>query len=193
MKKLLVLLSLVFLTSCKLTYYYPNTQRNRVEQVLGVTTQGDTIQVPIDYFGDRTLRNYDFNLEYFFWRNDWLLYNPNIYNRRWFVNNWWWNPYTPFGYPTYIYRPNNVWRPYSVPREQPRRWRTRTNIQQRRNEVQPNRGRNNQQTRQPQYVRPSQQRSRVTTPPPTNSNRNSTVRRSNTNTRTTNGGRPIKQ
>ena len=185
----LLLLSVTFLTSCRLTYYYPNT--SRVEKVLGVTHEGDTIQVPIDYFGDRTQGQYDFNLQYFYWRNDWFLYNPNIYNRRWFVNNWWWNPYTPFGYPTYIYRPNNVWRPRSVPREEPRRWRSRTNIEQRRNEVQPNRGRSNQtQVRQPVYNRPTRQR--VTTPPPTPSNRNSTVR-SNNNSRSTNGARPIKQ
>lgn len=174
MRYIPIILLFLFLTSCKLTYYYPSTQRNQVEQVLGVTTMGDTIQVPVDYFGDRVSRNYDFNLEYFFWRNDWFLYNPNIYNRSWFVNNWWWNPYTPLGYPTYIYRPNNVWRP-------------QTNTKQRRSDVQPNRGRSNQQSRQPQYVRPSQQRSRVTTPPPTNSNRSSTVRRSTT------GGRTIKQ
>ena len=75
---------------------------------------------------------------------------------------------------------------------QPRRWRTRTNIQQRRNETpQPTRGRANQtQVRKPVYNRPSTPRARVTTPPPTPSNRNSTVR---SNNRSTNGGRPIKQ
>jgi hypothetical protein len=185
---LLLLLSLIFLSSCRLSYYYPAHSQNRVDKVLGVTQEGDTIQVPIDYFGDRTQTTYDFNLEYFFWRNDWHLYNPNIYNRRWFVNNLWWNPYTPFGYPTYIYRPNNIWRPAV---QEPRRWRTRTNIEQRRNQVQPNRGRSNQtQVRQPVYNRPI--RGKVTTPPPTPSNRNSTVR-SNNNSRTTTGGRPIKQ
>lgn len=56
--------------------------------------------------------------------------------------------------------------------QQPRRWRTRTNIQRRRAEerTQSNRGRSNQ-------------RLRSTTPPPTHSNRNSSVRRSNTNIR----------
>lgn len=178
MKKLLVLFLLITFTSCKLTSYHPSSQRDRVEQVLGVTTAGDTIQVPIDYFGDRVTRQYDFNIEYFFWRNNWWLYNnPSLYNRSWFYRNWWWNPYSP---PVII---QNTRPRYS----QPRRWRTRTNIQQRRNEVkpQPNRGRSNQQTRQPKYVRP-RTRTRVTTPPPTHSNRNSTVRRSNNNTRTKN-------
>lgn len=180
----LLLLSVIFLSSCRLSYYYPSSVR--VDKVLGVTQEGDTIQVPIDYFEDRAQRQYDFNLEYFYWRNDWFFYNPNIYNRRWFVNNWWWNPYTHWSYPTYIQRQRT---------QQPRRWRTKTNIQQRRRnevqpkrrtpQVQPNRGRSNQQTRKPQYVRPNT-RSRVTTPPPTHSNRNSTVRRSNTNTRTKN-------
>ena len=178
----LLLLSVIFLSSCRLSYYYPSSAR--VDKVLGVTQEGDTIQVPIDYFEDRTQRQYDFNLEYFYWRNDWFFYNPNIYNRRWFVNNWWWNPYTHWSYPTYIQRQRT---------QQPRRWRTKTNIEQRRrNEVQkrrrtvqPNRGRNNQQrtqVRQPVYNRPTT-RGRVTTPPPTHSNRSSTVRRSNNNTR----------
>ena len=85
MKKLLVLLLALPFASCKLTYYHPSSQANRVEQVLGVTTAGDTIQVPIDYFGDRINRDYDFNLEYFYWRNNWWLYNnPTFYNRSWF-------------------------------------------------------------------------------------------------------------
>ena len=180
MKKVFLVLSVVFLlSSCRVTYHH-SSRSNEVREVLGVTTAGDTIQVPIDYFGDRLNRQYDFNLQYFFWRDNWWLYNnPSLYNRSWFYRNYWWNPYTP---PIIIQNP----RPrYSQP--QPRRWRTRTNIQQRRNEVkpQPNRGRSNQQTRKPQYVRPNT-RSRVTTPPPTHSNRNSTVRRSNTNTRTKN-------
>ena len=182
----LLLLSVIFLSSCRLSYYYPSSVR--VDKVLGVTQEGDTIQVPIDYFEDRAQRQYDFNLEYFYWRNDWFLYNPNIYNRRWFVNNWWWNPYTHWSYPTYIYRPNNVWRPRNQPR--------RNEVQPRRRtpQVQPNRGRSNQQrtqVRKPNYVRPNT-RGRVTTPPPTHSNRNSTVRRSN-NSRSSNGRKPIKQ
>lgn len=183
----LLLLSVIFLSSCGLSYYYPSTAR--VDKVLGVTQEGDTIQVPIDYFNDRPHREYDINLEYFYWRNDWFFYNPNIYNRRWFVNNWWWSPYTQWNYPTYIYRPRV---------QEPRRWRTKTNIEQRRRNivqkrrrtVQPNRGRSNQQrtqVRTPNYVRPNT-RGRVTTPPPTHSNRNSTVRRN----RSTNNNRVIK-
>ena len=181
----LLLLSVIFLSSCRLSYYYPSSAR--VDKVLGVTQEGDTIQVPLDYFNDRPQRQYDINLEYFYWRNDWFFYNPNIYNRRWFVNNWWWNPYTHWSYPTYIYRPNNVWRPRNQPR--------RNEVRRRTPQVQPNRGRSNQQrtqVRKPNYVRPTT-RGRVTTPPPTHSNRNSTVRRSNNNSRSSNGRRPIKQ
>lgn len=86
-------------------------------------------------------------------------------------------PITPT--PTYFYSPlytpwySPLWlqpTPIIIQRNQPRRWRTKTNIQQRRTQEiqQPNRGRTNQSVRNPQYVRKS-------------------------NTRTTNGGRPIKQ
>lgn len=105
-------------------------------------------------------------------------------------------PITPT--PTYFYSPlytpwySPLWlqpTPIIIQQTQPRRWRTKTNIQQRRNEVQPNRGRSNQQTRQPQYVRPSQPRVQQTPKQPQRTQ--SQVRQQTT--KTTNGGRPIKQ
>lgn len=162
MKYIFLVLSIFLFSSCRLTYYYP-ANSNNVERVLGVTSVGDTIQVPVDYFGDRTSSDYDFNLEYFFWRNNWMRYDPTIYNRGWFYNTWWWNPHTPIVI-------QNTRPRYTPPRK----------IQRRTPQVQPNRGRSNQ-TRQPKYVRPSNTRTQ------------STPTRSNSSTRTTSSGKVIKQ
>jgi hypothetical protein len=159
MRYILIILFFLLLSSC--ISYKVQTRQPELRTVLGVTTQGDTIQVPMDYFQDRTPK-YNYDLEYFFWRDNWWLYNQRLYNRGW----WDYQPYWGNGF-NQIIIPRQ--QPRYIPREQPQR-RTPTRV------IQSNRGRNNQsQVRRPQYNR--------ATPPPTTSNRNSTVRRSNNNAR----------
>lgn len=163
MKYIFIILSVLLLSSC--ISHRVQTRQPELRTVLGVTTQGDTIQVPMDYFQDRT-PTYNYDLEYFFWRDSWWLYNQRLNNR------WWWDyqPYWGNGF-NQIIIPRQ--QPRYTPRRQPER-RTPTRV------IQPNRGRNNQ-TRQPQYVKPSNTRTQTS---PT---------RSNSNSRTTSGGKVIKQ
>jgi len=173
MKYIFTLLSILLLTSC--LSYKVQTRQPQLRTVLGVTTQGDTIQVPMDYFQDRTTPRYNYDIEYFFWRDNWWLYNQNLYNRWWWNNQPYWRP-----------RPNHILIPRYTPQRQPRR--VQSPVRGNRSStprVQPNRGRSNQKIRQPQYIRRG-------TPPPTHSNRNSSVRRSvptrsNSTTRSRNG------
>ena len=154
MRYFLALISILFLVSCGT--YRVQVRQPQLQTVLGVTTQGDTIQVPMDYFDDIITPRYNYNLEYLYWGDSWWLYNQNLYNRWWWNNQPYWRP-----------RPNHIIIP-----------RNKSKIQGRRSipQIQPNRGRSNQsQVRRPQYNRG--------TPPPTASNRNSTVRRSNNNVR----------
>ena len=172
MRYILLLLALITLNSCG--SYSIVTRQPDISHVMAITTKGDTIRVPIQEFQRRITPEY-YNGWNIYWNNSWWMYND------WYWNYWYGNPRL-FQQRYFIQTPRpRVSTPRYQPRVQPQRNQIRTP------QVQPNRGRSNQQTRQPQYVRPSQQRSRVTTPPPTNSNRNSTVRRGTT------GGRPIKQ
>jgi hypothetical protein len=165
MRYILTILSVLLLTSC--LSYRIETRQPELRNVLGVTTEGDTIQVPMDYFGDRVTPQYNYDIEYFFWRDSWWLYNQNFHSNRW----WWYNQ------PVWIGRPNNIFIPrYNSPRQRPQRYQSPTRNNPRSTpRVQPNRGRSNQTIRQPQYVRPQ------------------TQSRSNSNSRTTSGGRVIKQ
>lgn len=162
MRFILLILSFVLLSSCG---SYRIQQRGpEITHVLALTKEGDTLKVPIEEFQRKLTPDY-YDGYRFYWNNSWWLYND------WYWNYWYQNP--QWFYPrTQIVVPRNRTR-VQTPRYTP--------------QVQPNRGRSNQQSRQPQYVRPTQQRSKVTTPPPTSSNRNSTIRRN------TNGGRVIKQ
>ena len=169
MRYIFTILSVLLLTSC--LSYKVQTRQPQLRTVLGVTTQGDTIQVPMDYFQDRVTPRYNYDIEYFFWRDSWWLYNQNFHTNRW----WWYN------HPVWIGRPNNIFIPrYTPQRQLPRRYQPPTrNTPRSTPQVQPNRGRSNQTPRQPQYVRPS--------------NTRPTPARSNSNSRTTSGGRVIKQ
>lgn len=138
MRYIFIILSVLLLSSC--ISYRVQTRQPELRTVLGVTTQGDTIQVPMDYFEDRTPR-YNYDLEYFFWRDSWWLYNQRLNNR------WWWDyqPYWGNGF-------NQIIIPRQQPRYTPRRQserRTPTRV------IQPNRGRSNQTPRKPQYTRKS--------------------------------------
>ena len=167
MRYLFVILSVLLLSSC--ISYRVQTRQPELRTVLGVTTQGDTIQVPMDYFQDRTPR-YNYDIEYFFWRDNWWLYNQNLYNR------WWWD-YQPYWRP----RPNHIIIPRYTPQRQPQRVTVPRQRQRRTPQVQPNRGRSNQTIRQPQYNRPQ------TTTRPSNPTRRSVPTRSNSTTRSRNG------
>jgi len=177
MRYIFTLLSVLLITSC--LSYKVQTRQSELQTVLGVTTEGDTIQVPMNYFQDRTTPRYNYDIEYFFWRDNWWLYNQNLYNRWWWINQPYWRP-----------RPNHI----LIPRQRPqRRIQVPRNQHRRTPQVQPNRGRSNQ-TRQPKYVRPrtkTKSTPRVIhrgTPPPTHSNRNSSVRQSrSSSTRSRNG------
>ena len=172
MRYIFTILSVFLLTSC--LSYRVQVRQPELRTVLGVTTEGDTIQVPMNYFENRLDTRYNYDIEYFFWRDNWWLYNQNLYNRWWWTNQPYWRP-----------RPNHI----LIPRQQPqRRVQVPRQPQRRTPQVQPNRGRSNQ-TRQPQYVRP-QTRTQTT---PNVIKRSSTPTRSNNQTRTTSGGRVIKQ
>ena len=168
MRYIFTILSVLLLTSC--LSYKIETRQPQLRTVLGVTTQGDTIQVPMDYFQDRTIPRYNYDIEYFFWRDNWWLYNQNLYNRWWWQNQPYWRP-----------RPNHILIPRQVPQRQPKRVQVPRQPQRRTPQVQPNRGRSNQTIRKPQYNRP-----RTTTRPSTPTRR-SVPTRSNSNTRSRNG------
>ena len=168
MRYIFTILSVLLLTSC--LSYKIETRQPQLRTVLGVTTQGDTIQVPMDYFQDRTTPRYNYDIEYFFWRDNWWLYNQNLYNRWWWQNQPYWRP-----------RPNHILIPRYTPQRQPQRVRVPRQPRRRTPQVQPNRGRSNQTIRKPQYNRP-----RTTTRPST-STRRSVPTRSNSNTRSRNG------
>lgn len=98
MKKILLLLGILFMFSCGSLSYPPP-----ITHILAVNSIGDTIQVPIEQI--RYNINYSTGYNYY---NDWRFY---------YGNNWYWGyQYIPkhyhyYGYPTYYnnhYIPNNL-------------------------------------------------------------------------------------
>lgn len=171
MRAILLILSFVLLTSCG---SYKVQQRGpEITHILAITKEGDTLKVPVEDLQRKLTPDY-YDGYRFYWNNSWWMYND------WYWNYWYQNP--RWFYPRYQIRiPQNRVR-VQTPRYTP----NRVVVPQRRGttpQIQPNRGRSNTQqrtqVRQPNYNR--------STPPPTNSNRNSVVRR------TTNGERIIKQ
>lgn len=184
MRYFFIILSVLLFTSCG--SYRIETRQPQISHVLALTTEGDTIKVPIQEL-QRDLTPDYYNGYRFYWNNSWWLYND------WYWNYYYQNP--RWFYPrTQIIIPRNRVK-VSTPRYIPRHFDNRSETPLRNPQVQPNRGRSNQ-TRQPQYVRPSNTRTQTTpnvikrssTP-----NRSTTPTRSNTQTRTTSGGRVIKQ
>ena len=167
MRYFLALISILFLVSCGT--YRVQVRQPQISNVLAITTEGDTVQVPVQALQRNLTPDYYAGYR-FYWNNSWWMYND------WYWNYWYANPRW-FAPRYYVQTPRpRVSTPRYIPRVQGKR-----SIPQ----VQPNRDRTNQpQTRQPQYNR--------RTPPPVPSNRNSSTR-SNNNSRTTNGGKPIKQ
>lgn len=128
MKKLLfILLVLLTVSSCKI-YTYPQQE---ISHVLAVTKQGDTIQVPLREL-QRDLTPDYYNGYQFYWNNSWLYYNDWYYNYFYRFQR----PYIPFRQPRIktpkYQQPKNYPLP-SPPRRTP--------------QVQPNRGRSNNQVR----------------------------------------------
>ena len=116
MKNLLIILLLsVSLSSCKI-YTYP--QRPTIKSLLAVTSQGDTIQVSTYDLERRFLTNPG---RYSNWRFNW--------NNNWYYGYGWFNYYDPF----WLYRTPNQNRRFVQP--SPRKWRTRTNIEERRSNI----------------------------------------------------------
>ena len=176
MRHLFILLSILLLTSCG--SYRLQVRQPEITHVLAITKEGDTLKVPIQEL-QRDLTPDYYSGYRFYWNNSWWLYND------WYWNYWYQNP--RWFYPRYQVRipqsrprvktPRYIPNPNTPPRVQSATPRGSNTPQ-----VQPNRGRSNQ-TRQPQYVRPTRTRTQ-TTPNviqrPTRSNNNS-PRRSNGN------------
>jgi hypothetical protein len=168
MRYFFIILSVLLLTSCG--SYRIQKRQPEISHLLALTTEGDTIKVPIQEL-QRDLTPDYYSGYRFYWNNSWWLYND------WYWNYYYQNP--RWFYPrTQIIVPNNrirVQTPrYTPQRQLPNKYPSRTP------QVQPNRGRSNQ-VRQPQYVRPSNTRTQ------------STPTRSNPQSRTTSSGRVIKQ
>ena len=154
MRYFLILFGLILLTSCG---SYRIQQRGpEITHVLAVTSKGDTIQVSTDYLQREFRTNPG---TYSNWRFQW--------DNSWYYGYGWFNYYNPYFYnPRFYYpqRPIIIQRP-KVVTPQPRTWRYRTNIDQRRSgsSPQPSRGRSNVQPRQntprvqPQQPRPTRQ------------------------------------
>lgn len=146
MRYILVLLLALLLTSCG---SYKIQQRGpEITHVLAITKEGDTLKVPIQEL-QRDLTPDYYNGYRFYWNNSWWLYND------WYWNYWYQNP--RWFYPRYeITIPRNrvrVQTPRYTPR--PNRVESATPRGSRTPQAQPNRGRSNQQPRQPQYNRPT--------------------------------------
>lgn len=130
MRYFIILLLSIVITSCG---SYRFQQRGpEITHVLALTSEGDTLKVPIQDLQRKLTPDY-YDGYRFYWNNSWWLYSD------WYWNYWYPNPrlYSPR---YYIQRPKVV-------TPQPRTWRYRTNIEQRRNGVspQPSRGRSNVQ------------------------------------------------
>ena len=183
MRYFFIILSVIFLTSCGSFRMYQI--QPQISHVLAITTQGDTIQVPIQSLQRNLTPDY-YSGYRFYWNNSWWMYNDwylNYYqNPRWF-------------YPRYqIREPRNrviLQTQRTTPQRQPTRSQRiirdgriinpRVEPQRRTPQVQPNRGRSNQTIRQPQY-----NRTRTTTRPSTPI-RKSLPTRSKSNTSSRNG------
>jgi hypothetical protein len=171
MRYIFTILSVILLSSCG--SYRIQVREPQISNVLAITTEGDTIQVPIQAL-QRNLTSDYYSGYRFYWNNSW-----------WMYNDWYWNYYYQnprLFYPRYQLRvPRNRVR-IQTPRYTPqRRVQVPRQPQRRTPQVQPNRGRSNQTIRKPQYNRP-----RTTTRPST-STRRPVPTRSNSNTRSRNG------
>jgi hypothetical protein len=107
MKNFILLLILVSFTSCGT--YYVQTKRPQISHVLAVTSEGDTINMPIEEFRRKVEPNY---------YNDWRFY----YNSQWYWgNNWFYGLNDPYWrwriYRNYYNRPK-VYTP--TPPQRPR-------------------------------------------------------------------------
>ena len=159
MRYILILLALITLNSCGVYNIQTRYRQPEIKSVLAITSQGDTIQVPINDIR----RQLDVNPGTY---SNWRFYWDNS----WYWGSGWYNLYDPYWYNRYnIYRYN----PYRVnPRirvpqkvEVPQRYIPRPNTPNRVESatprgsntprVEPNRGRSNQPTRTPQYNRPT--------------------------------------
>jgi len=133
-----------------------------ITHVLAITKEGDTLKVPIQEL-QRDLTPDYYEGYRFHWNNSWWLYND------WYWNYWYQNP--RWFYPRYqVQIPQNRVRVRTpkvpqryIPRPNtPNRVESATPRGSNTPQVQPNRGRSNQTIRKPQYVRPSNTRTRTT-------------------------------
>jgi len=151
MRYIFIILSALILTSCG--SYRIQTRQPQISHVLAVTTEGDTLKVPIQSLQRNLTPDY-YSGYRFYWNNSWWLYN-----------DWYWNYY--YQNPRWFYPRTQIVVPRNRVRVQTPRYTPQKQIrvprqpQRRTPQVQPNRGRSNQ-TRQPQYVRP---RTRTQTTP----------------------------
>jgi len=167
------------LSSCGVYNIQTRYRQPEIKSVLAITSQGDTIQVPINDIR----RQMDVNPgTYSNWRFYW--------NNSWYWGSGWYGLYDPYWYSRYgIYRYN----PYRVnPRiripqkvEVPRRYRTPNRVQSatprssNTPRVQPNRGRSNQPTRTPQYNTPRTRTTPNVIQRPSRTRSNSSVKQGN--------------
>lgn len=168
MRKLILLIPILLMTSCASLNLQVRTL-NTASLYNGYYNPTPFINSNFIFFQPPILNNFwwDYTLTQPY---NWYGYNGlgltyNWKYNRWNSNQWFLNPniiphrFVPLRTPNIVRNRGRVNTRVTVPTP-PRRWRTTTNIEQRRNNinVQPRRGRSNQQVRQPQYVRPSQPR-----------------------------------
>ena len=172
MKHILIILFVLLFTSCG--SYKIHQRHPQVSNILAITNEGDTIQVPIQEF-QRRLTPQDYSGWNIYWNNSWWMYND------WYWN--YWNPNPKFFTPRYyIHTP----RPRVVVPQQPQRTYVPRHVEPRRVET-PIRGRSNQ----PQQR--VQQPSRVQQSPRTPQRTQTPIRQQQTPSKTTRGGVVIKQ
>ena len=154
---LITLILCSLLSSCGTYQIHSVRKQPEIKSILAITSAGDTIQVSTDYLYREFNQNpYNYSNWRFYWDNSWYWGNGwyNLYDPYWRLRI---NRYNPYNLNPRIRVPRKVEVPqrYRPVPNRPNRVESATPRGSRTPQIQPNRGRTNQQPRTPQYNRPT--------------------------------------